>query len=254
MGVPAWSAQPMGSISYLDRVAATPAGRAYKRRLLASLELCPGHVVADVGCGPGTDLADLAAAVTGAGLVIGVDRDPLMVAEARRRMSDRAHVAVRAGDAHDLPLLDASVDRAREDRVLQHLADPARAMAELRRVLRPRGRVALAEPDWNTLVIDSEDGDGFARFLGERVRNPAIGRRLGRLLAGAGFAGVRVEAAAILLDDLDIAEQVLGLHRNTRRAVRAGVLDERAADRLAAGPFLACFTLFTATATVMPMS
>src|SRR5262245_49000563 len=68
-------------IEYLDRAATSRPGRDYKGRLLTGLRLRPGQVVLDVGCGPGTDLAALAAAVgavgaaSGDGRVIGVDTD-----------------------------------------------------------------------------------------------------------------------------------------------------------------------------------
>ncbi|WP_323182271.1 methyltransferase domain-containing protein [Kitasatospora purpeofusca] len=112
-------------IAYLDRVAATDLGRSYKRRMLDELDIHPGQTVLDLGCGPGTDLASLAEAVTGTGTVIGVDRDPAAVEAARERTADRRTVTVRLGDIHDLPLPDHAADRARTDRVLQHVADPA---------------------------------------------------------------------------------------------------------------------------------
>lgn len=144
-------------ISYLDEAAASDVGREYKRHVLHDLRIEPGHVVLDVGCGPGTDLPAMATAAGPAGKVIGVDHDPAMRDPARKRIRAYPNVEIQAGDAHTLPLDPASVDRARADRVLQHLADPARAVTELRRVLRPGGRVVLAEPDWDTLAIDAND-------------------------------------------------------------------------------------------------
>src|SRR2546430_17014647 len=138
-------------IRYLDTAATTAVGLDYKRRLVDLLDPHPGHTVLDIGCGPGTDLGRLADAVTETGSVVGIDHDPAMVAEARHRLAVRPNVSLRIGDAHELPLDDASVDRARTDRVLQHLADPARALAEARRVLRPGGVFGIAEPDWDTL-------------------------------------------------------------------------------------------------------
>lgn len=153
------------TIAYLDTAAATPAGLHYKRRLLDALDVRPGHTVVDAGCGPGTDLARLADATGDGGAVIGVDHDPLMLDEARRRLANRPHVDLRAGDVARLPLASDSMDRARVDRVLQHVPDPAAAIAELRRVLRPGGRCGMAEPDWHTLAVADEDDEtsrGFA--------------------------------------------------------------------------------------------
>src|SRR4051794_24509261 len=106
--------EPMtDQISYMDTAAATDVGVYYKRRSVAGLALQAGQTVVDIGCGPGTDLGRLAGAVAPGGSAIGVDRDPSMLAEARRRHAATAGVDVRAGDVHDLPFADGSVDRAR---------------------------------------------------------------------------------------------------------------------------------------------
>ncbi|WP_345430631.1 methyltransferase domain-containing protein [Actinoallomurus vinaceus] len=239
------------SVAYLDRLAATDLGRDYKGRMLALLDARPGQTVLDLGCGPGTDLGALAGAVGGEGHVIGVDRDPRMAARAHTRTASGARVQVVLGDAHALPLPDGGVDRARTDRVLQHVADPAAALAELRRVLRPGGRLVMGEPDWDTLAIDHPDvatARAYTRHVAERVvRNSVVGRQLPRLAAEAGFEVPAVVPVTPVFRDLAAADRILGIERNTRRAVEAGYLTADAArewlDRLATGPFLATATL-----------
>lgn len=242
-------------ISYLDAAAATAAARGYKQRLLDALDVRAGQVVLDLGCGPGTDLTRLADAVGGDGSVFGIDSDPGMVAEARRRLTEHRNVEVCCGDAHALPLADARVDRARVDRVLQHVRRPARVLAELRRVIRPNGLLGMAEPDWDTLAIDDIDTKtcrAFTRYLSGKVRNGLIGRQLARLAVEARFTVDAVDATTVVFDNFEAAEQILGLRRNTVRAFQAGHLPEASAgqwlDRLATGPFLASFTFFTVTA------
>ncbi len=73
-----------------------------------------------------------------------------------------------SGDAHALPLATASADRVKLDRVLMHVASPSRVLAEVHRVLRADGLVALAEPDWDTLVVDDPDVEtsrAYTRFF-----------------------------------------------------------------------------------------
>lgn len=320
-------------IRYLDDAAASEAGTAYKRRLLNALDIRPGHTVVDVGCGPGTDLATLAAAAGTGGLVIGVDRDPAMAAEAARRVSaasfpvgsaepvgrvsasplgvgdaesvgrvsalspgvgdpepagrvsavsfrvgngepaGRASAAspgvghvkpagwgpvtsIRVGDAEALPLADASIDRVRTDRVLQHVADPGSAIAEAYRVLRPGGLLGMAEPDWDTLAVaddDVETSRGFARFTAGQVRHATLGRQLVRLTARAGFTIRSVEAVPIVFRDFGLADRILGLTRNSARAVEAAQLREDVAGawlaRLSGAPFLAAVTIYLVTVT-----
>ncbi|MEU5780991.1 methyltransferase domain-containing protein [Micromonospora lupini] len=242
-------------IAYLDTAAATAVGRDYKERVVDALDLRPGHAVVDIGCGPGTDLGRLADAVRAGGLVVGVDRDARMLAEAARRLADRPEIDLRAGDAHALPLDDTSMDRARIDRVLMHVADPATVLTEVRRVLRPDGVLAMAEPDWDTLAVADEDvrtSRRIARFVAGRVRNPTIGRELVRLSTRAGLRVRSVEAIAVVFRDFDTADRILGLERNSARAVAAGELTEADTQpwlrRLAAGPLVAGFTLYLVTA------
>ncbi len=244
-------------IAYLDRLAGTDTGRSYKRLMLEELDVRAGQTVLDLGCGPGTDLGALASAVTSTGTVIGVDHDPRMVDTARERTAGDGVVDVRNGDVHELPLADGIADRARTDRVLQHVADPARALGEIRRVLRPGGRLVMGEPDWSTLAIDHPDPTlthAYTRHVTDKVvRNAEIGRQLTRLATGAGFSVPTVAPVTPVFRDARAADRILGFERTTERAVAAGDLtaDEarRWLDHLAHGVFLAAVTFYVVVAT-----
>ncbi len=242
--------------SYLDRLAASDLGRSYKRRMLDELDVRAGHTVLDLGCGSGADLAPLAEAVTSTGAVIGFDHDEAMVDTARARTADQPTVDVRLGDVHDLALTDHAADRARTDRVLQHVADPLLALSEIRRVLRPGGRLVMGEPDWETLTIDHPDREltrAYTRYVADEVvRNAAIGRQLPRLAADTGFIVPSVIPITPVFRDVELADKVLGLERVTRRAVNSGYFTEQAAARwlshIARGPFLSAVTFYIVVA------
>ena len=262
---PAWftssvlytSGEPGSShVGFLDNIAESEAGQGYKRRALAALALRPGLTVLDVGCGPGTDLPAIARAVTDTGKVTGVDLWESMVDEARARTADLPWVDVRVGDAQWLPLDDASVDRARADRVVQHVLDPAAVFAELYRVLRPGGRAVVIEPDRDSLVIDGDPRLNLAynRFVcDKRVRNARIGRQLGRLAAAAGLEVETVLAEAAVAHDFGDADALLNLRRNVQRAVEHSYIEAADAEgwltELRSGRFLACSILFIAVLT-----
>jgi SAM-dependent methyltransferase len=241
----------------MTAVASTKGGRTYKEFAQRCLGLTSGHVVLDAGCGPGTDLLGLAEAVGPSGRVIGIDHDEKMLGAARLRVGDVPGVEIRPGDVHALPLPDASVDRARTDRVLQHVSDPERALAELLRVTKPGGRAVIAEPDWGTLIIDSplEDvSSAFTRFTCEQVvRNAILGRQVGRLATAVGWSRSAVDGFTMTLTDFESADDILGLGRNSLNAVSAGYMatDERETwiAALADQPALAAMSMMVTTLT-----
>lgn len=112
---------------------------AWRRATATALGAVNG-VVLDLGCGTGALAATLVA--TG-GRVVGLDFSPPMLAVARRRAAGRW--AVVAGDALALPLADGSVAAAATAFTLRNVVDLPAALAELARVLRPGGRLAVLE-------------------------------------------------------------------------------------------------------------
>lgn len=104
--------------------------------------------VLDVACGVGYGTAILAEA--GARRVLGVDVSPGAVDDARGRAGDRAEFAV--GDLHNLPCEDRSFDLVTCLETIEHVADPDRALSELRRVLRPDGLLLLSSPNRDVYI------------------------------------------------------------------------------------------------------
>src|SRR4030095_218194 len=119
-------------------------------------------------------------------------------------------------------------DRAHTDRVLQHVADPSRVLAEVHRVLGPDGGAVFAEPDWDTLVIDfprPQVAVAYRRCITDQVvRNSRIGRQLPRLAEAVGLTVTRIVPVTAVFRDANEADRILGFHRVTQRAVAAGYL------------------------------
>ncbi|MFC8507623.1 class I SAM-dependent methyltransferase [Streptomyces sp. NPDC057411] len=112
---------------------------------VADLGLRPGDAVLDAGCGTGRALPPLREAVGSTGTVIGADLTPEMLAEAVRAGRDKAAALVLA-DVSRLPLRDGALDAVFGAGLVSHLADPARDLRELARVVRPGGQLALFHP------------------------------------------------------------------------------------------------------------
>jgi ubiquinone/menaquinone biosynthesis C-methylase UbiE len=121
--------------------------------------LAPGMDLLDVGCGPGTITIDLAARVA-PGNVVGIDRAGDVVAAAEANLSadpSASNVRFTTGDVYALDLDDASFDIVHAHQVLQHLREPAAALRELRRVLRPDGTLAVRDSDYAAFVWAPRD-------------------------------------------------------------------------------------------------
>jgi ubiquinone/menaquinone biosynthesis C-methylase UbiE len=131
-------------VRFLDRTSTRPGER---HPALGLLELGPGRRCLEVGSGTGEDARAMADA-SGA-RVVGIDLRPGMVSEATSRSAWRGDVTFLAADARRLPFRASAFDAAWVKRTLMHVADPAGAVGELARVVRPGGRISWpSSPTW----------------------------------------------------------------------------------------------------------
>jgi ubiquinone/menaquinone biosynthesis C-methylase UbiE len=188
---------PGFALRFFDAGNLLPDIRSLKPIMLEQLALRRGLRVLEVGCGAGDDVRTIARRVGAEGRVLGIDASPPIVAEAARRSESRnLPVAFRVGDALALDLPDGCVDRCRAERLLMHVdGDPATAIAEMARVLRPGGRLVVFDFDWDALVIDGASCELTRRIVRsycDGLRNGWVGRALPRLLRDAGLVDVAV--------------------------------------------------------------
>lgn len=161
--------------------------------------LAHGMHVLDVGCGPGTITIGLAGAVGPTGCVVGIDRQSSQVDLARRaaRAAGSGNARFLLGSVYEIPLADDAVDVVVAHALFEHLADPARALVELRRVVRGGGLVALTSSDWSGARLDPWDRHvdlalrAYLRLRRRAGGDPDRGRRLEVLARDAGLADVR---------------------------------------------------------------
>jgi ubiquinone/menaquinone biosynthesis C-methylase UbiE len=118
--------------------------------VIASLDLRPGMVVADIGAGTGYFAIPLAQAVGPTGRVYAVDLQPEMLDLLRAAMPQGAPIELVSADASRITLPTASVDLCFTANVWHELDDRAAVLAEFARLLRPAGRLAIL--DWRADV------------------------------------------------------------------------------------------------------
>jgi SAM-dependent methyltransferase len=190
-------------LEYADRL---PGLRPIRRASRDALALEPGMRVLDAGCGIGLETARLAAANPGA-LVTGLDRNPELLAIARRR-AEPSNVRWVEADLAALTLPPDSFDAIRTERVLMYLPGDgfARVLGDLVRLLRPGGRLALFELDYGaTMLAPGHADDGVLETVGDTLHaslpQPLAGRRIPGLLAESGLHDVTATPFSFALDE-----------------------------------------------------
>ncbi len=176
----------------------------WRRFLVSRVSVPPGGTVLDVATGTGAVAAELLRRHDCR--VVGIDQSPEMLAEARRRVGPQ--VELHQGRAESLPFPDATFDALTFTYLLRYVDDPAAALRELARVVRPGGSIAMLEfavprplwrPLWELYVRVGLPGLGrlispgwheVGRFLGPSIRGFWAEWPLDRLLVTWREAGI----------------------------------------------------------------
>jgi demethylmenaquinone methyltransferase/2-methoxy-6-polyprenyl-1,4-benzoquinol methylase len=183
----------------------------WKRAAIRAAALRPGERALDVCCGTGDLVVRMAGMVGPEGRAIGLDFAAGMLDVARRRAgrTARSAVALVCGDAEAIPVADRSVHAVTVAFGLRNVGDPARALREFRRVLRPGGRLVILEFSQPRSRLVRGLYDLYSRTMIPRLGGWLSGRRdayqylhdsirqwpdpeaLSHLIGQAGFGSVR---------------------------------------------------------------
>jgi len=182
-------------IEFLEAAEKLPMVKEVRDFIADEIDARPGRRLLDVGCGLGTAALHLADRVGMEGHVCGIDISESMVAEASRRANGRGNVEFRTGNVCSLPFPDRTFDGVRMERVLLYVPDRKQALAELLRVTKPGGRIAIADVDPEATAIHSSDPIRARRMMHlvcESIPNPASGRELWNLFVTAGLSDLAI--------------------------------------------------------------
>jgi SAM-dependent methyltransferase len=124
-----------------------PLRRRYMRPALERVGLRPGETALELGPGPGAFTVEAARRLGPEGRLIAVDIQPQMIARVEQKVREAGltNVETHVGSAYELPVPDATVDRAFLVTVLPEIPDPVRALREIHRVLKPGGHLSVTE-------------------------------------------------------------------------------------------------------------
>ncbi|MDR4493257.1 MAG: class I SAM-dependent methyltransferase [Nitrospirales bacterium] len=196
------------------------------------------HTVLDLGCGPGTISVDIARLVV-PGKVTGIDFNESQIVQARKHAGEAgvSNVDFQIASCYELPFAQQSFDRIFCHALMEHLADPVKALRESFRVLQPDGMIGLCSPDAEGWLLSPPSSEleaavaAYADLQQANGGNLRIGKNLGVLLQDAGFTVIRLAARYECYPSLEFIGEYLALQLEQQGASRhATTLREWAKD------------------------
>jgi ubiquinone/menaquinone biosynthesis C-methylase UbiE len=224
---------PSYFVKFLDARKAIPEDAIIKQQIIDWLQPLEGKQVLDVGCGTGDDSRTIARLVGPEGRVVAVDYSAAMITEAHKRNVDFPALPIefREGDATKLDFGDGSFDCARVERVLMHIREAGKGLAEMVRVVRPGGCIIASEVDQETLFFDSPDVELMRRLVtsvSDATASPRVARSLVRLMGRMGLQNIRSQAIVIKIP-LNFAR--IGISGHVDKCVQQGMISAQDAER-----------------------
>ena len=172
-----------------------------RQHTLKKLTVTPGEKILDVGCGVGFLSYEIALLTGDSGKVCGIDQNSEMIRHANKRCEKLRNTQFSQANADDLPFPEESFDAACCTQVLLYVKDVAQVISEIKRVLKPAGRIIVVETDWRGVVLNSAF-DSLTRKIfsawDAAVPSPNLPVYLGPLLKKYGFSSIQVEPVPIL--------------------------------------------------------
>ncbi|MEH2453372.1 methyltransferase domain-containing protein [Nostoc sp.] len=200
--------------------------------------LRPGMKLLDCGCGPGAIALGLAKVIA-PGTLTGIDTEASQIRIAAESAFTQgvSNANFLEGNIYALPFPDNSFDTIFSHALFEHLQEPAQALRELWRVLKPGGIVGLRSPDWGGFLIapstpELEKAFSYYKWLQQQNSgNPYVGRELRALLRQSGFTNIKASASYQCYEPLSEATEYLALlieaSAKVDQAVEKGWTDER---------------------------
>lgn len=231
----------------MEQRAADPRQAQMRDAFLDAIEFPAGAEVMEIGCGSGAVCRAIATR-SGVGRVIGVDPSPVLLERARDLAAGMPRLRFAEGDGRASGLADASFDVVILYTTLCHVPEPARAVAETYRLLRPGGTLGVFDGDYATTTVALDRHDPLQccveAMIGGFVHAPWLARGLAPMLRAAGFRNVKtashgyaaVDEPDYMLSVIDRGADALAADGNVGAAL-ADALKSEARRRVETGRF-----------------
>jgi ubiquinone/menaquinone biosynthesis C-methylase UbiE len=170
--------------------------------LIAPAEIAAGQSVLDYGCGPGWLAIELARRVGPSGRVHAADVNQDFLSRATAHVATegmRERVTFHHIRGESIPLADRGLDRVVTKNVLEYVTDLHATLVEMRRVLKPGGRLHVVDSDWGMLAVEPFGAEAIGELFAAAsiaYRTPLIGRKLHGAMRASGFVDVKVQILA----------------------------------------------------------
>ncbi|KAF2070364.1 hypothetical protein CYY_008320 [Polysphondylium violaceum] len=257
--------KPTDFIQYVDKLTKSETIIELTQKSFERFSVAKGDKIIDLGCGAGKDLMALGAMTGETGEVVGVDLSQEMVNVASARVASQTHIRVIQGSADATPFPDNYFDRARCERLLQHVPKPSDFINEMTRVTKSGGKIAVTDPDWESSRVSGPESAEFAAitkaifFDCKFNAHPSIGVNLKHYFKqNPSLSNIAIIPAMFTLNSLADANDILCLFSRADLACKQSLIT---ADQLSTfksemiqrdqdGTFLFTLTIFTCIADV----
>ncbi|MEW5868531.1 MAG: methyltransferase domain-containing protein [Chloroflexota bacterium] len=261
----AGAADSLRMAAFLEERSHLPDLQEVNQKLCEKLAARPGERLLEVGCGSGAICRQLAEEVLPGGCVVGMDISPVMSAEARKythAAGVKAGIVFGAAAAETLPYADASFDGALAARLLLHAPDPGAILREVKRVVKPGGRLVVMDWDFDTVTVDHPDRELTRRLLHWRSDhhggNNWSGRQLWSYMYNAGLRNLSVHPVVTVAHS-ETEALTQSLWRTAQVACEGGAITpaeqedwvQELKGRIQAGTFFASIVYFIVEGLVM---
>lgn len=162
--------------------------------------------VADIGCGTGFDVANMAQMFADKIKVIGLDHDKALIEIAQKNIPEGLNAEFLVSEVNKMAFEDNELDGLRAERLVQHLPDAEKVFTEMKRVLKPGAKCVIVETDWSSLCFYNGDitvADKIVNYLTkDKIHNGYASKKLVHYFEEAKFVNTHIEVFPLIANKL----------------------------------------------------